>query len=197
MTRAANVIAYERIPGNEPRLIPSDEELIGQSFKLQTAIQQVKIVAPTDATVLLLGETGTGKGRFATMIHNLSSRRDRPLVKVNCAAIPLGLLESELFGHERGAFTGSITQRIGRFEVANKGTLFLDELGDIPQELQPKLLRVLQEHEFERLGSTHTIHTDVRLIAATHNDLRKMVAENRFRSDLFYRLHVFPVRMPP
>jgi formate hydrogenlyase transcriptional activator len=200
MTKAANVIPYERIQGDQERSICTEmrgEEMIGQSFKLQIAMQQVKIVAPTDATVLLLGETGTGKGRFATMIHNLSDRRDRTFVKVNCAAIPLGLLESELFGHERGAFTGAISQRVGRFEVANKGTLFLDELGDIPQELQPKLLRVLQEHEFERLGSTHTIRTDVRLIAATHRNLPHMVAEGKFRADLFYRLNVFPVTVPP
>jgi formate hydrogenlyase transcriptional activator len=205
MTKAVNVIAYDDEERSTPRISARDEicfrmregEMIGQSPKLQAATQQVKIVAPTDATVLLLGETGTGKGCFASMIHNLSARCDRTFVKVNCAAIPLGLLESELFGHERGAFTGAITQRIGRFEVANKGTLFLDELGDIPQELQPKLLRVLQEHEFERLGSTHTIHTDVRLIAATHRNLPQMVEEGKFRADLFYRLNVFPITLPP
>jgi formate hydrogenlyase transcriptional activator len=158
---------------------------------------QAAIVGSTNSTVLILGETGTGKGRFASMLHNLSPRRDHSFVKVNCAAIPLGLLESELFGHERGSFTGAIAQRIGRFELANKGTLFLDEIGDIPPELQPKLLRVLQEHEFERLGSTHTIHTDVRLIAATHRNLPQMVNEGKFRSDLFYRLNVFPITVPP
>jgi formate hydrogenlyase transcriptional activator len=179
------------------RSATSDGEMIGESGGLREVLRQVAIVAPTDSTVLLLGETGTGKGRTAAVIHQLSGRRDHAFVTVNCAAIPLGLLESELFGHERGSFTGAIAQRIGRFELAHKGTLFLDEIGDIPAELQPKLLRVIQEHEFERLGSTHTIHTDVRLVAATHNDLRKMVAENRFRSDLYYRLNVFPVTMPP
>ena len=154
------------------------------------------ISAWTDSSVLLLGETGTGKGCLAEMIHNMSGRRDRPFVKVNCAAIPLGLLESELFGHERGAFTGALAQRIGRFELAHGGTLFLDEIGDIPAELQPKLLRVLQEHEFERLGSTHTLRTDVRVIAATHRNLRQMIREGAFRTDLFYRLHVFPITLP-
>src|SRR5689334_22217019 len=171
--------------------------LVGESPKLKNVMQQAAIVGPTDSTVLILGETGTGKGRIASFVHEMSARRQNPFVKVNCAAIPLGLLESELFGHERGAFTGAVAQRIGRFELANHGTLFLDEVGDIPAELQPKLLRVLQEHEFERLGSAHTIHTNVRLIAATHQDLRKMVVEGRFRSDLFYRLNVFPLFMPP
>jgi formate hydrogenlyase transcriptional activator len=170
--------------------------MIGESAELKHALQQAAIVAPTDSTVLILGETGTGKGRLASSIHELSQRQDHAFVKVNCAAIPLGLLESELFGHERGAFTGAICQRAGRFELANQGTLFLDEVGDIPLELQPKLLRVLQEHEFERLGSTRTIRTDVRLIAATQHDLRKMTAEGKFRIDLFYRLNVFPIRMP-
>jgi len=147
--------------------------------------------------VLILGETGTGKGVIASMLHHLSSRRNYPFVKVNCSAIPLGLLESELFGHERGAFTGAVAQRLGRFEAANKGTLFLDEIGDIPQELQPKLLRVLQEHEFERLGSTQTIRTNVRLIAATHRNLSQMVEEGKFRADLFYRVNVFPMTVPP
>jgi formate hydrogenlyase transcriptional activator len=160
-------------------------------------MQQAAIVGPTDSTVLILGETGTGKGRIAAAIHDMSDRCHHSFVKVNCAAIPLGLLESELFGHERGAFTGAIAQRPGRFELANRGTLFLDEIGDIPGELQPKLLRVLQEREFERLGSTQTIKTDVRLIAATHHNLRKMVAEGGFREDLFYRLNVFPVAIPP
>jgi len=170
---------------------------VGDSQKLENVLQQAAIVGPTDSTVLILGETGTGKGRIATKIHEMSTRRLHNFVKVNCAAIPLGLLESELFGHERGAFTGAIAQRCGRFELANRGTLFLDEIGDIPAELQPKLLRVLQEHEFERLGSTQTIKTDVRLIAATHHNLRKMVAEGTFREDLFYRLNVFPVTVPP
>ena len=175
---------------------PGEGTMIGESAELRHAMQQAAIVAPTDSTVLILGETGTGKGRLAECIHEQSQRRGHAFVKVNCAAIPLGLLESELFGHERGAFTGAISQRAGRFELANQGTLFLDEVGDIPLELQPKLLRVLQEHEFERLGSTRTIHTDVRLIAATQHDLRKMTAEGKFRIDLFYRLNVFPIRMP-
>src|SRR5689334_97744 len=171
--------------------------LVGESPKLKNVMQQAAIVGPTDSTVLILGETGTGKGRIASFVHEMSARRQNPFVKVNCAAIPLGLLESELFGHERGAFTGAIAQRLGRLELANRGSLFLDEVGDIPAELQPKLLRVLQEHEFERLGSTHTIKTDVRLIAATHHNLRKMVAEGTFREDLFYRLNVFPIAIPP
>ncbi len=173
------------------------EELIGQSHILKGALGQVKTVAPTDSTVLILGETGTGKELVARALHNLSSRRDQTFVKVNCAAIPLGLLESELFGHERGAFTGAITQKIGRFELAHHGTLFLDEVGDIPPELQPKLLRVLQEQEFERLGSTKTVRVDVRVLAATSRDLPQMVAENKFRSDLYYRLNVFPIPIPP
>jgi formate hydrogenlyase transcriptional activator len=172
-------------------------EMIGDSAKLQDVFQQVGIVGPTDSTVLITGETGTGKGCVAAMIHRLSERNRHPFVKVNCAAIPLGLLESELFGHERGAFTGAIGHRIGRFELANKGTIFLDEIGDIPPELQPKLLRVLQDHEFERLGSTHTIRTDVRVIAATHQNIRQMVKDSRFRMDLFYRLNVFPITVPP
>jgi formate hydrogenlyase transcriptional activator len=172
-------------------------DMVGDSQKLKKVMQEAAIVGPTDSTVLILGETGTGKGRIAASIHEMSGRRQHPFVKVNCAAIPLGLLESELFGHERGAFTGAIAQRLGRFELANRGSLFLDEIGDIPAELQPKLLRVLQEHEFERLGSTQTIKTDVRLIAATHHNLRKMVAESTFREDLFYRLNVFPVTVPP
>jgi formate hydrogenlyase transcriptional activator len=170
--------------------------MIGESAPLRRAMQQAAVVAPTDSTVLILGETGTGKGRLAEHIHELSRRNGNAFVKVNCAAIPLGLLESELFGHERGAFTGAIAQRAGRFELANQGTLFLDEVGDIPLELQPKLLRVLQEHEFERLGSTRTIHTDVRLIAATQHDLLKLTSEAKFRIDLYYRLNVFPIRMP-
>ena len=174
-----------------------DHEIVGDSEKLCDMMKQVEMVAPTNCTSLIQGETGTGKERIATMIHALSPRRNQPLVKVNCAAIPAGLLESELFGHERGAFTGAIAQRIGRFEQANKGTLFLDEVGDIPSELQPKLLRVLQEQEFERLGSTHTTHAEVRVVAATHCNLGRMVADGAFRADLFYRLSVFPISVPP
>jgi formate hydrogenlyase transcriptional activator len=173
------------------------EEIIGQSPALKRILKQVETVAPTDSTVLLLGETGTGKELIARAIHNLSSRRERMLVRVNCAAIPTSLLESELFGHEKGAFTGAVAQRIGRFELANRGTIFLDEIGDIPLELQPKLLRVLQEQEFERLGGTRTMRVDVRLVAATNSNLIKMVDEKRFRSDLFYRLNVFPILVPP
>jgi formate hydrogenlyase transcriptional activator len=173
------------------------EEIIGQSAALKGILKQVETVAPTDSTVLLLGETGTGKELFARAIHNLSSRRDRTLVKVNCAAIPTGLLESELFGHEKGAFTGAIVQRIGRFELANRGTIFLDEIGDIPLEIQPKLLRVLQEQEFERLGSMRTMRVDIRLIAATNADLAQKMAAKQFRDDLYYRLNVFPILIPP
>jgi formate hydrogenlyase transcriptional activator len=173
------------------------EEIIGDSATLKQLLQQLATVAPTDSTILILGETGTGKELMARAIHNLSGRRERTLVKVNCAAIPTGLLESELFGHERGAFTGAIAQRVGRFELAHLGTLFLDEVGDIPLELQPKLLRVLQEQEFERLGSTRTTRVDVRLVAATNVDLAQRVAAGQFRPDLYYRLNVFPVRIPP
>ena len=172
-------------------------EIIGESSPLKEVLRQVETVAPTDSTVLLIGETGTGKELIARAIHNLSSRGERTLVKLNCAAIPTGLLESELFGHEKGAFTGAIAQRVGRFELAHKGTLLLDEIGEIPLELQPKLLRVLQEHEFERLGSSRTVKTDARLIAATNCDLAQMVDEKKFRSDLFYRLNVFPIMIPP
>jgi len=173
------------------------EEIVGRSLALRQILKQVATVAPTDSTVLIRGETGTGKELIARAIHNLSSRKERTLVKVNCAAIPMGLLESELFGHEKGAFTGAIAQRVGRFELANRGTLFLDEVGDIPLELQPKLLRVLQEQQFERLGSTKTQQVDVRLVAATNCDLEKMVADRQYRSDLYYRLNVFPVTIPP
>lgn len=172
-------------------------EIVGESAALQHVFEQIEVVAPMDSGVLIQGETGTGKELVARAIHNLSRRRDQPFVKVNCAAIPSGLLESELFGHEKGAFTGAIIRKAGRFEVADRGTLFLDEVGDIPLEVQPKLLRVLQEHEYERLGSTQTQRVDVRVIAATHRNLRQMVVEGAFRSDLFYRLHVFPLWIPP
>ena len=172
-------------------------EIVGASSGLKAALEQVAVVAPTDSSVLIQGETGTGKELIARAIHDLSTRRERPFVKLNCAAIPLGLLESELFGHEKGAFTGAISQKMGRFELANKGTLFLDEVGDIPLELQAKLLRVLQEQEFERLGSNRTHKVDVRIVAATHRDLTKMVKQLTFREDLYYRLKVFPIAVPP
>jgi formate hydrogenlyase transcriptional activator len=171
--------------------------IIGNSRSLRQALHQVEIVAPTDATVLVLGETGTGKELIARAIHDASPRRRRPFIKMNCAAIPSSLLESELFGHERGAFTGAVAQRIGRFELADGGTLFLDEVGEIPLELQPKLLRVLQEQEFERLGGTRTLRVDVRVVAATNRDLHGMVGTQRFRDDLYYRLNVFPIAIPP
>jgi formate hydrogenlyase transcriptional activator len=173
------------------------EQIIGSSPALESVLEQVEQVAPTDSTVLIQGETGTGKELIARAIHNLSSRCGRPFIKLNCAAIPFDLLESELFGHEKGAFTGAIAQKIGRFELADKGTLFLDEVGDIPLALQPKLLRVLQEQEFERLGSGRTHQVDVRLVAATHRNLVEMVKESEFRSDLYYRLNVFPIPLPP
>ena len=173
------------------------EEIIGESSRLKQVLKQVEIVAPTDSTVLIQGETGTGKELIARAIHNLSGRRERTFVKMNCAAIPTGLLESELFGHEKGAFTGAIASKVGRFELAHQGTLFLDEIGDIPLELQSKLLRVLQEQEFERLGSTKTIRVDIRLVAATNHDLAAMVADKQFRNDLYYRLNVFPIVSPP
>jgi formate hydrogenlyase transcriptional activator len=172
------------------------DEIIGESHALREMLDQVDIVASSDATVLVLGETGTGKGLIARSIHRASKRRERSFITLHCAAIPTGLLESELFGHEKGAFTGAVSQKIGRLELADKGTLFLDEIGEIPLELQPKLLRVLQDHEFERLGGTRTIKVDLRLIAATNRDLAKSVAEKEFRSDLFYRLNVFPIRTP-
>jgi formate hydrogenlyase transcriptional activator len=173
------------------------EEIIGDDPEILKVLNQVKTVAPTDATVLILGETGTGKELIARAVHRMSERRDRTFIKLNCAAIPTGLLESELFGHEKGAFTGAVSQKLGRVELADNGTLFLDEVGDIPVELQPKLLRVLQDQEFERLGGTRTIRVNVRLVAATNRDLAKGIAERQFRSDLFYRLHVFPIRLPP
>ena len=173
------------------------ERIIGSSPALLQVLQLVETVAPSDSTVLLLGETGTGKELIARAIHERSRRKERTFVKLNCAAIPTGLLESELFGHEKGAFTGAISQKVGRMELADQGTLFLDEVGDIPTEIQPKLLRVLQEREFERVGSTHTRKVNVRLVAATNRDLEKMVADREFRNDLYYRLNVFPIRIPP
>jgi formate hydrogenlyase transcriptional activator len=175
----------------------SFEGIVGKSPAIQSVLREVAIVAPTDSTVLLHGETGTGKELVARAIHKLSPRRERPYVRMNCAAIPSGLLESELFGHEKGAFTGALMQRKGRFELADGGSLFLDEIGDISLELQPKLLRAIQEQEFERLGSSKTIQVNVRLIAATHRDLRAMIEEEKFREDLFYRFNVFPIEIPP
>jgi formate hydrogenlyase transcriptional activator len=205
-----NALAYQRIEELNSRLaeekvyledeIRTDsrfEEIIGQSRALRTILKQVETVAPTDSTVLVYGETGTGKELLARAIHDLSQRRQGTFVKLNCAAIPTGLLESEMFGHEKGAFTGAIAQRIGRFELAHRGTMFLDEVGEIPLELQTKLLRVLQEREFERLGSSRTLKTDARLVAATNRDLTLMVEERQFRADLFYRLNVFPITVPP
>ncbi len=190
--------AFQKIGSSE---LVSDErrfeQVIGNSPALESVLEQVERVAPTDSTVLIQGETGTGKELIAHAIHNLSSRCGRPFVRLNCAAIPLDLLESELFGHEKGAFTGAIAQKIGRFELADKGTLFLDEVGDIPAALQPKLLRVLQEQEFERLGSTRTHKVDVRMVAATNRNLMEMANRGEFRSDLYYRLNVFPVQLPP
>jgi formate hydrogenlyase transcriptional activator len=189
---------WKELESNNPdREERSFERIIGSSPALEAVLELVERVATTDSTVLIQGETGTGKELIAHAIHNLSSRSGHALVKVNCAAIPLDLLESELFGHEKGAFTGAIAQKIGRFELADKGTLFLDEVGDIPSALQPKLLRVLQEQEFERLGSTRTHKVDVRIVAATHRDLFALVKQGQFRSDLYYRLNVFPLLLPP
>ena len=194
----SSVEAVERLGyGDRDRDQRRFEQVIGDSAALEAVFEQVECVAPTDSTVLIQGETGTGKELIARAIHNISSRCGRSFVKLNCAAIPFDLLESELFGHEKGAFTGAIAQRVGRFETADKGTLFLDEIGDIPPALQPKLLRVLQEQEFERLGSTRTREVDVRLVAATNRDLSEMVKQGQFRSDLYYRLNVFPIRIPP
>ena len=205
-----NALAYQRLADlnarlakeklyleDELRTSASFEEIIGNSNALKRVLKQIETVAPTESTVLILGETGTGKERLARAVHDLSPRRAGPFVKVNCASVPAGLLESELFGHEKGAFTGAIAQRIGRFELAHQGTLFLDEVGEIPLELQPKLLRVLQEKQFERLGNSRTMTTDVRIVAATNRDLGKLLASGQFRSDLYYRLSVFPVLVPP
>jgi len=204
-----NALAFQELKEIKDQLAQEkaylEEEIRSEHFKgmvavsaaLREALKNVETVAPTNSTVLVFGETGTGKERVARAVHDLSPRRERTFVKLNCAAIPTGLLESELFGHERGAFTGAIMQKTGRFELAHQGTLFLDEVGDIPLELQPKLLRVLQEQEFERLGGTKTIKVDVRLVAATNRDLARMVNDGRFRSDLYYRLNVFPIVLPP
>jgi formate hydrogenlyase transcriptional activator len=180
----------------EIRTANRSDDIIGNSPALKRVLEHAATVADTDSTVLITGETGTGKERIARMIHDMSRRKERSFIKINCAAIPTGLLESELFGHEKGAFTGAVSQKIGRLELADKGTLLLDEVGDIPLELQPKLLRVLQDQEFERLGGTKTIRVDVRLIAATNRDLVRAVEEKEFRKDLFYRLHVFPLHLP-
>jgi formate hydrogenlyase transcriptional activator len=185
-----NILAF-------PRKAEAEDAIIGANRGLHGVWEAVQVVAPVDASVLIHGETGTGKELIARAIHERSRRSHAPYVKVNCAALPAGLIESELFGHERGAFTGALAQTTGRFQLANQGTLFLDEVGDLPLELQPKLLRVLQEQEFERLGSTRTIRVDVRIIAATNLDLAQMVRERRFRADLFYRLNVFPITLPP
>jgi formate hydrogenlyase transcriptional activator len=192
MATLANTIPIARRQASR-----SDSEMIGSSSGMLRALNSVRMVAPTDSAVLIQGETGTGKELIARAVHDQSPRRHDPFVTLNCAAIPSGLLESELFGHERGAYTGALNSAVGRFQMAHQGTLFLDEIGDMPLELQPKLLRVLQEQEFERLGSTRTIRVDVRIVAATNRDLAQMVQERKFRADLFYRLHVFPIALPP
>lgn len=192
MVAEATLVSEDRVPKE-----CDDDQIIGASPAFKEVLRQVEVVAPTDATVLLQGETGVGKERFAHAVHQLSARRHQPFVTVNCAAIPAGLLESELFGHERGAFTGALARKLGRFELAHRGTLFLDEMGDLPLELQPKLLRVLQEQEFERVGSTRPQRVDVRLVVATNRELAPLVAAGQFRADLYYRLNVFPVTIPP
>ncbi len=198
ISEASDTIAQEKFYlEDEIRSELNFEEIVGNSAVLRRLLRQVEAVAPTGSTVLIYGETGSGKELIARAVHKLSKRSSEAFVKLNCAAIPTGLVESELFGHEKGAFTGAIAQRIGRFELASKGTIFLDEIGEIPLELQPKLLRVLQEREFERLGSSRTLHSDARLVAATNRDLNAMVEDQKFRSDLFYRLHVFPIYVPP
>ena len=204
-----NAVAYAEISQLKDRLAQENvyleseirselhfDDIVGNSQALKLVLREIETVAPADSTVLIYGETGTGKELIARAVHNLSSRKSNAFVKLNCAAIPTGLLESELFGHEKGAFTGAISQRVGRFELAHRGTIFLDEIGEVPLELQPKLLRVLQEREFERLGSTRTLRTDARLIAATNRDLKTMVEDQKFRPDLYYRLNVFPIRVP-
>jgi formate hydrogenlyase transcriptional activator len=195
--RSQEISRLKRASGCDPVDPHEVNGIVGSSPTLQHTLQQASIVAPTDSTVLLYGETGTGKELFASLIHDLSRRAGAPFIRLNCAAIPEGLLESEFFGHEKGAFTSAVAQRVGRFEAANHGTLFLDEVGDIPLNLQSKLLRVLQEQEFERLGSTHTIRVNVRVIAATNRDLATLVGEQMFRMDLFYRINVFPITLPP
>jgi formate hydrogenlyase transcriptional activator len=198
LTSSLEILSKHRIhSGHEIDEHQNFGGVVGKSAALRDVLKQVEIAAPSDATVLLLGETGTGKELMARAVHRLSSRRDSPFIKLNCAAIPTGLLESELFGHEKGAFTGAISQKVGKIELADKGTLFLDEIGEIPMELQPKLLRVLQDHEFERLGGVKTIKVDVRVVSATNRDLAQEVADHQFRSDLFYRLNVFPIHLPP
>lgn len=182
---------------DEINLTNNIQEIIGKSQQINFALNKVKQVAPIDATVLILGETGTGKGLIAKAIHNLSNRKENAFITVNCAALPVQLIESELFGHEKGSFTGAIEKRIGKFEVANGGTIFLDEIGELPLEIQAKLLRVLQEKEFERLGGKSTVHSDVRIVAATNRVLEKEVEQGKFRSDLFFRLNVFPILVPP
>ena len=190
-------LVSQKPTADQPRVEGRFEQIVGNSPALKSLLEKVDRVAPTDASVLILGETGTGKELVARAIHKISPRCDRPFIKLNCAAIPFDLLESELFGSEKGAFTGAIAQKVGRFEMADTGTIFLDEIGDIPLALQPKLLRVLQEQEFERLGSGRTHRVNVRLIAATHRNLTEMIERNEFRSDLYYRLSVFPVMLPP
>src|SRR5579863_10513073 len=197
MNTLVSTNASERFSASRASLGYGEQEIIAESRKLREVLSQAEMVAATDCTVLVQGDTGTGKELIAGLVHNHSPRRQHAHIKLNCAAIPLGLLESELFGHERGAFTGAMAQRLGRFELADKGSLFLDEVGDIPLELQAKLLRVLQEHEFERLGSTYTRRANVRVVAATNQNLAGLVAEKLFRMDLYYRLNVFPIALPP